>query len=255
MRQKLGCYMLALMFLLGVTVLYSNGAQAGSTTVAVTPNASDATVAVTVSDAELNGQDISVICYAPGVQGAVGDVTANRNAVVYMNQYTVSGTASFSFRVNKELVSGEYMLVVTSAKGQVTTPFHFLAEATKAPAETAKPNEPSPTQPSATSAPVKTEKGSLGAPAGVKAKSSAKKKITVTWKKVKGAKGYQIRTSTKKKGKYSVKLTVKGGSKTKATLKGMKSGKVYYIKVNAYKLSGKKKVAGKNSKIVKVKVR
>lgn len=72
---------------------------------------------------------------------------------------------------------------------------------------------------------------------------------------MKGAKGYQIAAATKKKGKYKVKLTVKGGSKKKATLKKMKSGKVYYIKVRAYQLTGKKKTAGKYSKIVKVKVR
>lgn len=70
-----------------------------------------------------------------------------------------------------------------------------------------------------------------------------------------GAKGYIISTATKKNGKYKTKLTVKGGSKKKATLKKMKSGKVYYVKVKAYQLSGKKKIAGKWSKAVKVKVR
>lgn len=255
MRQKMGWYMLTLLFLAGAAFLFPRGARAAGTSVTVTPNAADGTAAVTVSDAELNGKEISVICYAPGIRGSVSDMTANRDLIVYMNQYTVNGTASFSFQVKKQLVPGEYTLVVSSEKGQVTTPFRFLAEPAKEPAATAKPAESAPVRPSVTDTPAKTVKKSLSAPAGVKAKSSAKKKITVTWKKVKGAKGYQIRTAKKKKGKYSLKLTVKGGSKQKATLKGMKSGKVYYIKVNAYKLAGKKKVAGKNSKVVKVKVR
>lgn len=255
MRQKIGWYMLALLFLAGAAFLFPGGARAAGTSVTVTPNASDATAAVTVSDAELNGKEISVICYAPGIRGSVNDITANRDLIVYMNQYTVNGTASFSFRVKRQLVSGEYTLVVSSEKGQVTTPFRFVTESTKEPEVSAKPAEASPARPTATAAPAGTVKKTLAAPGGVKAKSSAKKKITVTWKKVKGAKGYQIRTAKKKKGKYSLNLTVKGGSKQKATLKGLKSGKVYYIRVNAYKLSGKKKVAGKNSKVVKVKVR
>ncbi len=66
------------------------------------------------------------------------------------------------------------------------------------------------------------------------AKSKAKKKITVSWKKVKNAKGYQVQVSAKKNFKkviYNKSLT-----KNKLTIKSskIKSKKTYYVKVRAY---------------------
>lgn len=75
----------------------------------------------------------------------------------------------------------------------------------------------------------------------------SRKKIKVKIKKVSGAKGYQIKYSTKKsfKKKYTKTITVR---KPKATLKKLKKGKKYYVKVRAYKLdTNKKKVYGKYS--------
>lgn len=248
MRRRTGWYLFALICLAAVGFLSAPVMKAGSTTVTVTPNPASMAVGVSVSDAELNGKDISVICYEPGVTGAVNDLAANKSFIVYMNQYTVNGTVSFTFHVKKQPVAGEYTLVVSSEKGQETKKFRLVED---------KPAEPGTVTPQGTSAPTvsggATKK--LKAPAGVKAKSTAKKKVTVTWKKVKNAKGYFVSISTKKNGKYKVKLTVKGGSKKKAVLKGLKSKKTYYVKVSAYDTSGKKKVAGKNSKAVKVKVR
>lgn len=254
MQRKMGWVLLTLLLLAGMPVICSRSIQAASPTVTVTPSQSDGTVAVTISDAELNGKEISVVCYAPGVSGAYSDLTANKASIVYMNQYTINGTLSFNFKVKKQLVPGIYILVVTSEKGQAVNQFRFIPEDKPAPGQTAGPggntvNPPIPEKP------ITTKKKVLPAPKGVKAKSSGKKKIKVSWKKVKGAKGYQIGVASKKKGKYKVKLTVKGGSKKSAALKKMKSGKVYYIKVRAYQLSGKKKTAGKYSKIVKIKVR
>ena len=66
------------------------------------------------------------------------------------------------------------------------------------------------------------------------AKSKSKKKITVSWKKVKKAVGYQVQVSTKKNFKkvISEKLT----AKTKLNIKNkkLKSGKKYYVRVRAY---------------------
>lgn len=251
MRQRTGWYLFALICLAAVGFLSAPVIKAGSTTVTVTPNSASGVVAVSVSDAELNGKDISVICYEPGVTGAVNDLTANKSFIVYMNQYTVNGTASFTFHVKKQPVAGEYTLVVSSEKGQEIKKFKMVEDK---PDKTA---EPGTVTPQGTSAPTVSGGAAkkLKAPAGVKAKSTAKKKVTVTWKKVKSAKGYFVSISTKKNGKYKVKLTVKGGSKKKAVLTGLKSKKTYYVKVSAYDTSGKKKVAGKNSKAVKVKVR
>lgn len=86
------------------------------------------------------------------------------------------------------------------------------------------------------------------------AKNSAKKTMKITFKKVKGADGYQISYSTSKKFK---KGTVKNvtASKSPKTIKKLKKGKTYYVKVCAYKKdSAGKKVTGKYSPVVKVKI-
>ena len=67
-------------------------------------------------------------------------------------------------------------------------------------------------------------------------KSKAKKKITVTWKKVKKAKGYEVEVNTNKKFKKSKKVLSKLTSKKKLVIKNkkIKSGKKYYVRVRAY---------------------
>lgn len=84
-------------------------------------------------------------------------------------------------------------------------------------------------------------------------KSSAKKKAAVTIKKISDAKGYEIQYSLKSNFKGSKKLTVKSN---KATLTKLNSGKIYYIRVRAYKDdSTGKPVYGSFSSVKKVKVK
>lgn len=93
------------------------------------------------------------------------------------------------------------------------------------------------------------------APARVKIKSlksTAKGKVVVKYKKLKGVSGYQVSYSTNKKFKKAKTLTVKS-NKSKAVIKKLKSGKRYYVKVCAYNLDGTKKVTGKWSKVKVVK--
>lgn len=66
----------------------------------------------------------------------------------------------------------------------------------------------------------------------IKKAKKGKKKATITWKKVKGATGYQILYS--KDGKTWKTKFVKGGKKTKATIKKLSKGK-WYFKVRAVK--------------------
>lgn len=66
--------------------------------------------------------------------------------------------------------------------------------------------------------------------------------VKISWKKVKGAKGYQVYRAASKKGKYKKVKTLKGTGFTDKSLNG---GKQYYYKVRAYK--GRK--AGKFSAI------
>jgi len=68
----------------------------------------------------------------------------------------------------------------------------------------------------------------------IKKAKAGKKKATVTWKAVKGAKKYQILQY--KSGKWQVVKTV--GKTTKATIKGLKKGKKYKFKVRALNSKG-----------------
>ena len=83
-------------------------------------------------------------------------------------------------------------------------------------------------------------------------KNAKGKKINVKWKKVKGAKGYQLQYALNKKFKKKKSIQTK---KTKYTIKKLKKKKTYYIRVRAYKMNGKKKVYGKWSKVKKVKIK
>ena len=81
------------------------------------------------------------------------------------------------------------------------------------------------------------------------------KKATVAFKKVTGAKGYQIKYSTTKKFAKSKTKTV-NTVKTSCTLKKLKKNKTYYVKVRAYKLdSTGAKVYGKYSTVKKIKIK
>lgn len=80
-----------------------------------------------------------------------------------------------------------------------------------------------------------------------------KGKVKLTFKKVKGADGYEICYATNKKFKKSKKMTVKSA---KATLKKLKKGKKYFIKVRAFKRDASlKKVFGTYSKTVKITIK
>ena len=94
------------------------------------------------------------------------------------------------------------------------------------------------------------------APEGVKkltAKNNKKKAVALSWKKVSGAKGYQIQYAFNKK--FTKKKKSRLTKKRKFTVKKLKKKKTYYFRVRAYKLNGNKKVYGKWSKVKKIKVK
>lgn len=115
------------------------------------------------------------------------------------------------------------------------------------------PEKTTPTQ--APSSTPSTGKVTVAKPAKVvKVKLKAKKKkLNVSWKKVKGATGYEVKAATNNKfTKNKKKVTVK---KNKVTLKGLKSKKKYYVKVRAFKTVKGEKRCGKWSNVVKKKVK
>ncbi len=88
------------------------------------------------------------------------------------------------------------------------------------------------------------------------AKSNAKKKIPLKWKKGSGITKYQISYSTNKNFKKSKTKTVTVAKDKKSkTIKGLKSGKKYYIRMRAYKKTSSGKVYGNYSKVKKVSVK
>lgn len=94
----------------------------------------------------------------------------------------------------------------------------------------------------------------------IKKLKSGKGSITVIWNKIKGIKGYQIQLSTNKKFKKNNKtITVNKQKTTEKTIKKLKTGKKYYIRIRTYKtvmLNGKKvKVYSKWSKSKAIKAK
>lgn len=101
---------------------------------------------------------------------------------------------------------------------------------TQKPANTVKTTAKTTSQTRSAKPVVKTKK------ATIKKLTPKKKALKVTWQKVNGAKGYEIKLATNKKftkGKKTVK--VKKGSATSKTIKKLKSGKNYFVKIRAYK--------------------
>lgn len=96
-------------------------------------------------------------------------------------------------------------------------------------------------------------------PKTAKIKSVKSKKagqLTVSWNRQKEADGYVVQYSTDKKFKKKVQTKyVKKNKTTSLTLKKLKKGKKYYVRVKAYKTISKKKAYGTASKAVVQKVK
>ena len=85
---------------------------------------------------------------------------------------------------------------------------------------------------------------------------SAKKAISVEWKKVGGVKGYQIQVATDKKFKKNKKtVNIKKQKTTKTTVKKLKAKKKYYVRIRTYIIVNGKKVYSAWSKVKSVKTK
>jgi len=134
------------------------------------------------------------------------------------------------------------------------------------------PDLPDP-RPTATPVPVVTPANNGVTPTPVASKAPAKvtkpakinkirakyitksKAVKLMWKKISSAKGYEIQRSLRKnKGFKKIKVLNKK-TIVKYMDKKVKKGKTYYYRVRAFKLNGKKKVYGKWSKVIKIKVK
>lgn len=122
-------------------------------------------------------------------------------------------------------------------------------------AKPAEPEKPSTNQPQVTSPQTQT----VAAPTRTvikKLKNRNGRRVQVKFKKVAGADGYEIVYSTGVNfGKKKTKAVSYNASKNIRTIKKMKKGRRYFVKVRAYKMNGTKKVYGKWSpvKVIRVK--
>lgn len=91
----------------------------------------------------------------------------------------------------------------------------------------------------------------------IKSVKGKKKGFKITWKKVASAKGYQVKYSTSRYFFESLTYTknVKKATTTSATVKNLRSGRTYFVKVRTYKTVKGKKVYSDWSKIKTVTVK
>ena len=94
-----------------------------------------------------------------------------------------------------------------------------------------------------------------GKVSGVKVKNKKKKKMVISWKWKTGVPGFQLQYAWNKKFTKKKKTKNVGKYKSSATIKGLKKGKKYYVRVRAYKKGGGKKAYGKWSNVKKVKIK
>lgn len=131
-----------------------------------------------------------------------------------------------------------------TATPKATAKATAASKATAAPKTTASPKTTTTKTSSQVSAPSKVK--------GVSIKNNKKKTLTITWDKVSGAQGYQVKYGASKNLSGSASVTLTG---RRAALTDLTKGSVFYAKVRAYKLNGKKKVYGSYSVIKKGKVK
>ena len=113
---------------------------------------------------------------------------------------------------------------------------------TSVPAPTDTPKPTTVPKPTATPVPSVTKPSK---PVITSVSNKSRQKLVITWKKVKGAKGYELYRRTGKKGSYKKIKVIKSGSILKYTNSKLKKGTAYYYKIRAYKYDAKgKKVYG-----------
>lgn len=191
-------------------------------------------------------------------------VTVTRNGVpmeegseyqVYYSYCVEAGTAMVTV-----VGTGEYAGTVKKTyeivPNATPTPLPQTPEPSKAPgtSQTTAPIPQASKAPEKVETTVETTVKKPGKVKGVSVKSKKKKKMTVTYKKIKDVKGYQISYGTSKKGKKAKKVTVKA-SVSKKVIGKLKSKKIYYVRVRAYRKNGNKKLYGAWSSMKKVKVK
>ena len=118
------------------------------------------------------------------------------------------------------------------------------------------PETPSQPQQPQTSEPQAQDVAAPAKTAIKKLKNRKGRKVQVKFKKVSGADGYEIAYSTGVNfGKKKTTVNSYNAAKNVRTVKKLKKGKRYFVKVRAYKMNGTEKVYGKWSQVKVVKIK
>lgn len=155
-------------------------------------------------------------------------------------------TVDMAKKLNAEVMSENYTLDFTTDYNDI----NYSLTAKPAEPETPSTQQPQATEPQAqtVSAPAKTVIKKL--------KNRKGKKLQVKFKKVSGADGYEIAYSKGVNfGKKKTTVKSYNAAKNVRTIKKLKKGKRYFVKVRAYKMNGTQKVYGKWSQVKVVKIK
>lgn len=191
---------------------------------------------------------VKLMAPALGVKSEKENVTLTwgkiKGATDYTVYYRVSGAAAWT-----EMNTTDITVEFTELKADTTYEFKVTANVTSG--KVVVSSEDSNTVSVATPSSYDTAKPGKVTSLKVNAKNTGHK-CTASWKKVLGAKGYQVqyKKSANKKAKYK---TLKTLTKNKFTTQKLKRGTKYSFRVRAYKVVDGKKIYGSWSKPATVK--
>lgn len=178
-----------------------------------------------------------------------------KDAQLYVSYIEKDGTYRYMIKPSDTTKNSQIRIHVTSADQTKTKDYYVKWIRTdEKPSVTPKPPAATTTTQKQPTKPVVSVNKKVSPPkkvTGFKAKRK-KKTITLSWKKVKGASGYQITVAKDKKfrkSKKNIKIT-KGSAKSK---KIKFTSKTKYVRIRAYVKKNGKTVYGSYSKTIKIK--
>ena len=160
------------------------------------------------------------------------------------NQYIVTSSRGIRPALHIDLSSEQWQpltpaTTIAPTNTTINTPTKVPTKVVSKPTPTIAPT-PSPTPVKAPSKPT------------IKSiKNNKKKSVTLSWKKVKNADGYQIQYATNEAFSKKSKVT----KNTKVTIKNLKKKKTYSFRVRAYTLDDRKRIYSSWSKVKRVKIK
>lgn len=183
------------------------------------------------------------------------DITGTHN-VYFVFRGTDYRVASWTFEEKGSIVATPTPVPATPVPTSPATVTPVpTATPVGTPVPTATPAATVTPAPEASATPV-AKKVTVSKPSIKSVKNTKGKKAIVTLKKaVKNASGYEIRYSLKKTMKAAKTVAIKKASTVKATLKGLKKGKSYYVQIRAYKNVDSNTYYSKWSATKKVKIK